>query len=99
MKKLIAVVSTGIAAFAIGGAAFVPGALAHDSVRPTPRIILAANHRRDRDPNLRQALLSLHAAKNALQRADRDSAGHRQQALDLVQRAIDQTQQAMRGDR
>jgi len=52
-----------------------------------------------RHPEIRRALRNLQQAKGNLQHSTRDFSGHREQALDLVQKAIDQCQQALRSDK
>jgi hypothetical protein len=54
---------------------------------------------RERHPELRRAMRALQNAKSALQQAAHDFNGHRERALDLTQKAIDEVQQAMRSDR
>ena len=53
----------------------------------------------EKHPEIRRALKNLNQAKNNLQKAAHDFGGHREQALDLVQRAIDQCQQALADDK
>ena len=65
-----------------------------------PALLMARPHRGgERHPEIRLALRNLQQAKENLQRAAHDLGGHREQALDLVQRAIDQCQQALQSDK
>src|SRR5689334_21615616 len=43
----------------------------------------------DKQPKMHEALNSLQAAREALEKADADKGGHRAKALDLVKQAID----------
>lgn len=99
-KKLATIVSAGVVAASLGAVSFAPQAAAQNG--NFGRVQAAAPNRphgEKPDRPLRVALRALNRAKLALQRADKDSAGHREQALDLVNRAIDQTQQAIRVDK
>jgi len=81
----------GAAGFALSQPAQAQGPPAPPVVRP---------HRGgERHPEIRRALRNLQQAKENLQRAAHDLGGHREQALDLVQRAIDQCQQALQSDK
>jgi len=80
------------------GFAFSQPAQAQGPMPPAPPA--ARPHPRgERHPEIRLALRNLQRSKENLQRAAHDFGGHREQALDLVQRAIDQCQQALRDDR
>src|SRR5690242_12894049 len=81
LALLAAVPSAGVRAQ--GGLAPVPG-----------RLALRAN-RRERHPELRQALRALQRARVALQNADRDFGGHRAHAADLTGQAIREVQAAI----
>ena len=98
-KKLLSIVSAGAAAAALVSAAFTPQAVAQNSNGAFRFPAAARPHQEKRDRALVVAMRSLERAKDALQRADRDSAGHREQALDLVNRAMEQTRLAMSHDR
>lgn len=52
-----------------------------------------------RQPHMNTALKHLRSAKNDLQRATPDKGGHREQALDFVNRAIDQVERGISYDR
>lgn len=84
---------TGLGLTIWGGVAVTPAA----AQVPAPIMGRAMKHN-ERHPELRRALKNLNQAKANLQRAKHDFAGHREQALDLVQKAIDQTQQALADD-
>jgi len=79
------------AALALGGASFAP------VVAKAPAATLRTECR-ERDPNLRAALRHLQAAVAALQRADRDSAGHRAKALDHARAAVTECRLAIQND-
>lgn len=49
-------------------------------------------------PHMQAALDALQRAKQELQSAEHDKGGHRERALDMVNRAIQQTQAGMRFD-
>jgi hypothetical protein len=50
-------------------------------------------------PQMRDALEHLRAARAALERAERNKAGHRERAIELVDRAIAQVEQGMNAAR
>ena len=52
----------------------------------------------ERHPKIRQAISALEAAKNDLQNAAHDYCGHRVEALEAVNQAIDQLNQALASD-
>lgn len=56
-------------------------------------------HHGERHPELRHALMALKRADAALRSATKDYDGHREQALDFTEKAIDQVQQAIASDR
>jgi len=102
-KKVTALLAAA-AGLGAAGFAFSPPASAQGPLPPAPP--MARPHRGDRDdrrgerhPEIRRALRNLQQAKGNLQNAARDFSGHREQALDLVQRAIDQCQQALQADK
>ena len=80
------------------GFAFSQPVQAQGPMPPSPPMS-RPHPRGERHPEIRRALRNLQQAKGNLQRAAHDLGGHREQALDLVQRAIDQCQQALQGDR
>jgi len=80
------------------GFAFSPPAQAQGPMPPAPPITRTHPHG-ERHPELRRALRNLQQAQGNLQRAAHDFGGHREQALDLVQKAIDQCQQALQSDK
>jgi len=53
----------------------------------------------ERHPEIRRALHALERAKNDLEHAAHDFGGHRAQALQLVNQAIDQLHQALQYDK
>lgn len=55
--------------------------------------------RGERHPEIRAALRNLNQAKNNLQRATHDFGGHREKALDHVQQAINECNQALQDDK
>lgn len=97
---------TGIGAAALGLSAISPataqGNFPYNSA-PQPPVFRQHGdrdgQRGERHPEIRRALVNLNQAKNNLQRASHDFYGHREQALDLVNRAIDQCQQALKDDK
>lgn len=94
IKKLA---GTSLAAIAVSAAAIVPSAIA----QPDHHVMLAARtiaNRDDRDPRLHKALAALLRAQDFLTHADKDSAGHREKALDLTHQAIEETRKAIRHD-
>ncbi|MBV9850991.1 MAG: hypothetical protein JO250_15075 [Armatimonadetes bacterium] len=98
-KKIAASLAavTGLAGLTFGGVAVKPAS----AQVPTPPVTTPNNpgkHRGERHPELRRALRNLNQAKNNLQNAAHDFQGHREQALDLVNKAIDQVQQALASD-
>lgn len=54
--------------------------------------------RMERHPEIRKAMRHLEMAQKALQAAAHDFAGHREQALDMTQKAIAQCQAALAAD-
>ena len=52
----------------------------------------------ERHPEIRRALLGLREAKNALEKADHDFAGHRKEALSDTEKAIHECEQALKVD-
>ncbi len=52
----------------------------------------------ERHPELNRAISELRDAQNACRNADRDFGGHRAKAANLIDRAIDQLQQAKQFD-
>src|SRR5258708_2034140 len=54
---------------------------------------------RERHPELRKALKSLEKAKTDLQNGAHDFSGHREQALDLTNKAIEEVKLAMQSDK
>ncbi len=97
-KSIKKLAGTTLAAIAVSVAAVAPAAIAQpvNHVRLTASTTFFRND--DRDPRLHAALRALENAKTELQNADRDSAGHREKALDHVQQAIDETRRALRHD-
>jgi hypothetical protein len=59
-------------------------------------VTLAAG--RERHPNIRRALDALRAARNDLEHADHDFGGHRVEAMEAIDRAIEQLGVALRFD-
>ena len=53
---------------------------------------------RERHPNIRRAMEALRAARNDLEHADHDFGGHRVEAMQAIDRAIEQLQVALRFD-
>jgi hypothetical protein len=53
---------------------------------------------RERHPNIRRALDALRAARNDLEHADHDFGGHRVEAMEAIDRAIEQLALALRFD-
>jgi hypothetical protein len=53
----------------------------------------------ERHPNIRRAINALRAARNDLEHADHDFGGHRQEAMEAIDRAIEQLGVALRFDR
>lgn len=49
-------------------------------------------------PNMKEALEHLNAAKASLQKATADKGGHRVKAIELVEKAIEQTQKGIEFD-
>ena len=92
-KKITAAIAVAAGLGAVGFAVPQP-ALAQ--MRPVPTVYPP---RTERHPEIRRALANLQKSKNDLQHAAHDFGGHREQALDLVQRAISQCQQALRDDK
>ncbi len=96
-KKVTATLAAA-AGLGAAGFAFSTPAQAQGPLPPAPP--MARPHRGgERHPEIRRALRNLQQAKGNLQSAAHDFGGHREQALDLVQRAIDQCQQALRDDK
>ena len=54
---------------------------------------------RERHPAIRRAIAALRAARNDLEHADHDFGGHRVEAMEAVDRAIQQLDVALRFDR
>ena len=54
---------------------------------------------KERHPMIRRAIVALHGAKNELEHADTDFGGHRADALQAVNNALDQLQQALKYDK
>ena len=92
MNRVTVVLGTIGATLALGGASFAPP-LAAKAPATTNRMTC-----RDRSPNLRAALRHLQMAVAALRRADHDSAGHREKALDHAQAAITECKLAIAND-
>ena len=59
----------------------------------------AGNHRVMHNPNLHKARRALERSVDFLQKADHDSQGHREKALDLAQQAIREVDLAIRDDK
>lgn len=59
-----------------------------------PRVSLAAEHQ----PHMEAALHHLEEAAEELRKAEHDKGGHREKALDLTQRAMNQVKAGMRFD-
>lgn len=96
-KKVTAMLAAAVGLGA-AGFAFTQPAQAQGPLPPAPP--MTRPHRGgERHPEIRRALRNLQQAKGNLQNAARDFSGHREQALDLVQRAIDQCQQALQADK
>lgn len=53
---------------------------------------------RERHPSIRRAIDALRAARNDLEHADRDFGGHRVEAMQAIDRAIEQLDVALRFD-
>lgn len=53
---------------------------------------------RERHPNIRRAIDALRAARNDLEHADHDFGGHRAEAMQAIDRAIEQLEVAVRFD-
>ena len=82
----------------LGAAGFAVSTPARAQTPPAPPMT-RPHPRGERHPEIRLALRNLQRSKGDLQRAAHDLGGHREQALDLVQKAIDQCQQALRSDK
>ena len=98
-KNIFALVGTSIAAIAICSTVCVAPVSAQPIMASagTTQSVRFDGH--ERHPEIQAALASLYQAKDSLNHAAHDFAGHREKALDLVQRAIDECKQAMRADR
>ena len=97
IAKITATLAVAAGLGAAGFAASTP-AQAQGPMPPAPPMT-RPHPRGERHPEIRRALRNLQQAKGNLQHATHDFSGHREQALDLVQKAIDQCQQALRDDR
>jgi hypothetical protein len=75
------------------------GVMAQQPGAPPAQRTFAAQKGKERHPELRKALRALNNAQKFLQQANKDFDGHREQALDLTQKAIDQVQQAIASDK
>lgn len=53
---------------------------------------------RERHPSIRRAIDALRAARNDLEHADHDFGGHRVEAMQAIDRALEQLQVALRFD-
>ena len=53
---------------------------------------------RERHPNIRRAMNALRAARNDLEHADHDFGGHRVEAIEAIDRAMQQLALALRFD-
>ena len=53
---------------------------------------------RERHPGIRRAINALRAARNDLEHADHDFGGHRVEAMEAVDHAIEQLEVALRSD-
>ncbi len=53
---------------------------------------------RERHPNIRRAINALRVARNDLEHADHDFGGHRVEAMQSIDRAIEQLEIALRFD-
>jgi hypothetical protein len=63
-------------------------------------LALAANAAHaERHPRIRQAMRALENARDDLQHADHDFGGHRVQAIEAINRALEQLREALRFDR
>jgi hypothetical protein len=96
MKTRLLVTGSLIALLAV-----VPGSGLRAQVGPAPvpgRFAARPNLRRERHPELRQALRALQRARGALQNAARDFGGHRAHAVELTDQAIREVQAAIRFD-
>jgi hypothetical protein len=65
----------------------------------TPAQTAAARGRRERHPEIRNAIAALQRAKTDLQRANHDFGGHRADALAACDRAIEQLRLALQYDK
>jgi hypothetical protein len=54
---------------------------------------------REGHPNIRRAINALRTARNDLEHADHDFGGHRAEAMQAIDRAIEQLEVALRFDR
>ena len=75
------------------------GVLAQQGGAPNPPPSPAGRRRNEKHPELRMALRALERAKMALQRGAHDFSGHREKALDLTQKAIDEVKEALQSDK
>ena len=53
---------------------------------------------RERHPNIRRAINALRTARNDLEHADHDFGGHRVEAMQAIDRAVEQLEVALRFD-
>ena len=53
---------------------------------------------RERHPNIRRAINALRSARNDLEHADHDFGGHRVEAMQAIDRAVEQLEVALRFD-
>ena len=83
---------------AILGASVLAGVTAQSNI-PAPARSSVNKLHTEKHPALMIALRSLNRAKTALTRADHDSAGHRQKARDLTEKAIAEVNLAISADK
>lgn len=93
VKKIVAlatasVLIAGVGTVATQNAARAQGPFGHPMIRP-----------HERHPELMRALGQLQDARASLQAAAHDYHGHRTHAIDLINQAIDQINQAIASDR
>lgn len=73
------------------GAVFATRAYAQDDTHPR-------RHRAERHPEIDHAIKALQNAKKFLQKANRDFGGHRTKAVEAVDQALNECQQAIQYD-
>jgi hypothetical protein len=105
MKKVLVVIATSV--FLVAGLLVMPHVFAQATGKTavaTPGTAsgaatpASAGQKGERHPEIRQAIHKLRAAKEDLEKATRDYAGHRVKAIQAIDQALEELKQALASD-